>query len=171
MEAKAQARFIRVTPQKSRRVVNEVRGKRVLEAADILRFAPQAVATDVRKVLLSAVANSKVKAENAGETFNEADLLVLEAYVDEGPTMKRIRPRAQGRAGRILKRTSHITIVVGTKETRRRETADMGQKGQPPAGSVWESPLTTGLAGSPTPPPRDSATRTTWRKTSRSASS
>ena len=73
MEAKAQARFIRVTPQKSRRVVNEVRGKRVLEAADILRFAPQAVATDVRKVLLSAVANSKVKAENAGETFNEAD--------------------------------------------------------------------------------------------------
>ena len=108
MEAKAQARFIRVTPQKSRRVVNEVRGKRVLEAADILRFAPQ------------AVANSKVKAENAGETFNEADLLVLEAYVDEGPTMKRIRPRAQGRAGRILKRTSHITIVVGTKEDKKK---------------------------------------------------
>lgn len=120
MEAKAQARFIRVTPQKSRRVVNEVRGKRVLEAADILRFAPQAVATDVRKVLLSAVANSKVKAENAGETFNEADLFVLEAYVDEGPTMKRIRPRAQGRAGRILKRTSHITIVVGTKEDKKK---------------------------------------------------
>ena len=120
MEAKAQARFIRVTPQKSRRVVNEVRGKRVLEAADILRFAPQAVATDVRKVLLSAVANSKVKAENAGETFNEADLLVLETYVDEGPTMKRIRPRAQGRAGRILKRTSHITIVVGTKEDKKK---------------------------------------------------
>lgn len=120
MEAKAQARFIRVTPQKSRRVVNEVRGKRVLEAADILRFAPQAVATDVRKVLLSAVANSKVKAQNAGETFNEADLFVLEAYVDEGPTMKRIRPRAQGRAGRILKRTSHITIVVGTKEDKKK---------------------------------------------------
>ena len=120
MEAKAQARYIRVTPQKSRRVVNEVRGKRALEAADILRFAPQAVATDVRKVLLSAVANSKVKAENAGETFNEADLLILEAYVDEGPTMKRIRPRAQGRAGRILKRTSHITIVVGTKEDKKK---------------------------------------------------
>ena len=112
MEAKAQARFIRVTPQKSRRVVNEVRGKRVLEAADILRFAPQAVATDVRKVLLSAVANAKVKAEAAKETFNEA--------VDEGPTMKRIRPRAQGRAGRILKRTSHITIVVGTKEDKKK---------------------------------------------------
>ena len=62
----------------------------------------------------------EVKAENAGETFNEADLLVLEAYVDEGPTMKRIRPRAQGRAGRILKRTSHITIVVGTKEDKKK---------------------------------------------------
>ena len=120
MEAKAQARFIRVTPQKSRRVVNEVRGKRVLEAADILRFAPQAVATDVRKVLLSAVANAKVKAEAAKETFNEADLLILESYVDEGPTMKRFRPRAQGRAGRILKRTSHITVVVGTKEDQKK---------------------------------------------------
>ena len=94
MEAKAQARYVRVTPQKARRVVNEVRGKAVLEAADILRFAPQAVATDVRKVLLSAVANSKVKAEAAGETFNEAELQIIEAFVDEGPTMKRFRPRA-----------------------------------------------------------------------------
>ena len=84
------------------------------------RFAPQAVATDVRKVLLSAVANAKVKAEAAKETFNEADLLILEAYVDEGPTMKRFRPRAQGRAGRILKRTSHITVVVGTKEDQKK---------------------------------------------------
>ena len=120
MEAKAQARFVRVTPQKARRVVNEVRGKAALEAADILRFAPQAVTTDVRKVLLSAVANAKVKAEAAKETFNEADLLILEAYVDEGPTMKRFRPRAQGRAGRILKRTSHITVVVGTKEDQKK---------------------------------------------------
>lgn len=121
MEAKAQARFVRVTPQKARRVVNEVRGKAALEAADILRFAPQAVATDVRKVLMSAVANAKVKAEQAGETFNEADLLVIEAFVDEGPTMKRFRPRAQGRAGRILKRTtSHITLVVGTKEDKKK---------------------------------------------------
>ena len=117
MEAKAQARFVRVTPQKARRVVNEVRGKAALEAADILRFAPQAVATDV---LLSAVANAKVKAEAAKETFNEADLLILEAFVDEGPTMKRFRPRAQGRAGRILKRTSHITVVVGTKEDQKK---------------------------------------------------
>ncbi|RRC95639.1 MULTISPECIES: 50S ribosomal protein L22 [Schaalia] len=120
MEAKAQARYVRVTPQKARRVVNEIRNKAALEAADILRFAPQAVATDVRKVLLSAVANAKVKAELAGETFNEADLLVLETFVDEGPTMKRFRPRAQGRAGRILKRTSHITVVVGTKDDKKK---------------------------------------------------
>ena len=120
MEAKAQARFVRVTPQKARRVVNEVRGKAALEAADILRFAPQSFATDVRKVLLSAVAHAKVKAEAAKENFNEADLLILEAYVDEGPTMKRFRPRAQGRAGRILKRTSHITVVVGTKEDQKK---------------------------------------------------
>lgn len=116
MEAKAQARFVRVTPQKSRRIVNAVRNKSVLEAADILQFAPQAVAVDVRKVLMSAVANAKVKAEQLGEYIDESDLWILETYVDEGPTMKRFRPRAQGRAGRILKRTSHITVIVGTKD-------------------------------------------------------
>lgn len=67
-------------------------------------------------MLMSAVANARVKAELAGETFNEADLVILETFVDEGPTMKRIQPRAQGRAGRILKRTSHITVIVGTEE-------------------------------------------------------
>lgn len=116
MEAKAKARYIRVTPQKARRVVNAVRGKSVLEAADILQFAPQAVATDVRKVLMSAVANARQQAELEGGSFDEGNLWILETYVDEGPTMKRYRPRAQGRAGRILKRTSHITVVVGTKD-------------------------------------------------------
>lgn len=116
MEAKAQARFVRVTPQKARRIVNAVRNKSVLDAADILKYAPQAVAKDVRKVLMSAVANAKVLAEQTGENFNEADLQIIETYVDEGPTMKRFRPRAQGRAGRILKRTSHITVIVGTKD-------------------------------------------------------
>ncbi len=116
MEAKAQARFVRVTPQKARRIVNEIRGKSVLDAADILQFAPQRVAKDVRKVLMSAVANAGVIAENEGEKFNESDLWILETYVDEGPTMKRFIARAQGRAGRILKRTSHITVVVGTKD-------------------------------------------------------
>lgn len=116
MEAKAQARFVRVTPQKARRVVNEIRNKSVLEADDLLQFAPQKVAHDVRKVLNSAVANAHVLADNAGESLQDADLMILETYVDEGPTMKRYRPRAQGRAGQILKRTSHITVIVGTDE-------------------------------------------------------
>ncbi len=116
MEAKAQARFVRVTPQKARRVINEIRNKSVLDADDLLQFAPQKVAHDIRKVLNSAVANAHVVAENLGEPLQDADLVVLETYVDEGPTMKRYRPRAQGRAGQILKRTSHITVVVGTDE-------------------------------------------------------
>ena len=113
MEAKAQARFVRLTPMKARRIVNEVRGKSTDDAIAFLRFAPQAAAEPVRKVLESAVANARVKAEQASERLDETTLVVLEAYVDEGPTMKRFRPRAQGRAGRILKRTSHITVVVG----------------------------------------------------------
>ena len=116
MEAKAQARYVRVTPQKARRVVNEIRNKPVLVAADMLQFAPQKVARDVNKILHSAVANAKVLADNNGESVQEADLWILETYVDEGPTMKRFQPRAQGRAGTILKRTSHITVIVGTKD-------------------------------------------------------
>ncbi|WP_297565926.1 50S ribosomal protein L22 [uncultured Arcanobacterium sp.] len=116
MEAKAQARFVRVTPQKSRRVVNEIRGKRALDAVDVLTYAPQAVARDVKKIVLSALANAQYAADQAGERFDEADFYILAAYVDEGPTMKRIRPRAQGRANRILKRTSHITIIVSNEK-------------------------------------------------------
>ncbi len=116
MEAKAQLKYLRVTPQKARRIVNEVRGKSVLEAKDTLRFAPQKVSRDVAKLLNSAVANVKDLADMYGESVQDADLWILETYVDEGPTMKRFRPRAQGRAGQILKRTSHVTMVVGTKD-------------------------------------------------------
>ena len=84
-----------------------------------MQFAPQRVAYDVKKLLNSAVANAKVIADNNGESVQEADLWILETYVDEGPTMKRFRPRAQGRAGQILKRTSHITVVVGTKDEKK----------------------------------------------------
>ncbi|MGO1510893.1 MAG: 50S ribosomal protein L22 [Actinomycetaceae bacterium] len=112
MEAKAQARFVRVTPMKARRIVDVVRGQRAEEAVDVLRFAPQAAAETVRKVLESAIANARVLADRDGERFDAGSLRVVEAYVDEGPTMKRFRPRAQGRAARILKRTSHITVVV-----------------------------------------------------------
>ena len=118
MEAKAQARYIRVTPQKARRVVDLIRGKHATEASAVLQFAPQGASDPVRKVLLSAVANARVKADKAAEAFDERDLVVQAAFVDEGPTMKRFRPRAQGRAFRINKRTSHITVVVGVPEGR-----------------------------------------------------
>ena len=113
MEAKAQARYVRVTPQKARRVVDVIRGKQAEEAVAVLRFAPQAAAETVRKVVESAIANARVKADQASEAFDSGALVVLAAYVDEGPTLKRFRPRAQGRANRILKRTSHITVIVG----------------------------------------------------------
>jgi large subunit ribosomal protein L22 len=111
--ALAQARYVRMTPMKCRRVVDLVRGLPVQEALDILRFAPQAASEPVGKVLASAVAN----AENNND-LDRRSLVVAQAYVDEGPTLKRFRPRAQGRAYRIRKRTSHITVVVQAEPER-----------------------------------------------------
>lgn len=116
MEAKAIARHVRVTPRKARRMVNLVRGKKAADAITILKFAPQDASTPVLKVLESAIANARVKADKAGEPFRENDMYIKETYVDEGVTLKRFRARAQGRAARINKRTSHITVVVATKE-------------------------------------------------------
>ena len=112
MEAKAQARYVRVTPQKARRVVDLIRGKKATEAVAVLQFAPQGASEQIRKVLESAIANARYAADQASAPFDERTLVVSEAYVDEGPTMKRFRPRAQGRASRINKRTSHITVRV-----------------------------------------------------------
>jgi large subunit ribosomal protein L22 len=120
MEAKAQARFVRVTPQKARRVVDLIRGKQAEQAVATLKFAPQAAGETVLKVVESAIANARVKADRAGEAFDAGSLVVREAYVDEGPTLKRFRPRAQGRASQILKRTSHITVVVAPVEKKER---------------------------------------------------
>ena len=117
MEAKAQARFVRVTPMKARRVVDIIRGKSVPEAVALMRFAPQSASEPVLKVLNSAVANARFTADQTGQAFDEADLYVSAAFVDEGPTMKRFRPRAQGRASRINKRTSHITVLVAERPT------------------------------------------------------
>jgi large subunit ribosomal protein L22 len=105
--AHAIARHVRISATKARRVVNLVRGMPAREALTVLQFAPQAASEPVYKVLASAIAN----AEN-NERLDPDALLVAEAYVDEGPTLKRFRPRAQGRAYRIRKRTCHITIVV-----------------------------------------------------------
>jgi len=115
MEAKASARFVRVTPMKARRVVNLIRGKQAEEALAILKFAPQGASEPVYKIVASAIANARQKATQEGLPFREEELFVSEAFVNEGPTMKRIQPRAQGRAYRINKRTSHITVIVGDK--------------------------------------------------------
>jgi large subunit ribosomal protein L22 len=116
MEAVAKVKHIRVTPMKARRVVNLIRGKQATEALAILKFAPQAASEPIYKLVHSAMANAKVKADAANILFDEDDLIVSAAFVDEGTTLKRFMPRAQGRAFRILKRTSHITIVVSTPD-------------------------------------------------------
>ena len=118
MEAKAIARHVRVTPRKARRMVDLIRGKKATEAITILKFAPQDASLPVRKVLESAIANARVKADKAGEPFRENDLFIKETYVDEGVTLKRFRARAQGRAARINKRTSHITVFVSQPQNK-----------------------------------------------------
>jgi large subunit ribosomal protein L22 len=107
MEAKARARFIRISPQKARLVADTIRGKNVAEAITTLRFMPKKGARTLRKVLESAVANA-----SQNEAIDVDTLYVKTIFVDGGPMLKRIRPRAMGRASRILKRTSHITVVL-----------------------------------------------------------
>lgn len=106
-QAQAIAKFIRVQPRKARLVIDEIRGRYAIDALAFLRFIPNRAAGYISKVLASAVANA---ANNHG--LNPQNLRVFEARVDEGPRMKRVQPRAQGRAYRILKRTSHISIIV-----------------------------------------------------------
>jgi len=116
MEAIAKLRNIRVTPMKARRVVNLIRGKQATEALGILKFAAQSASEPIYKLVASAVANAQVKGEAAGAIVDVDDLIISKAFVDEGVTLKRFRPRAQGRAFRINKRTSHITVVVSTPD-------------------------------------------------------
>ncbi|MBM6545565.1 50S ribosomal protein L22 [Janibacter sp. YIM B02568] len=115
LEARAVVRHLRVTPQKARRIVDLVRGKDTQSVIAMLKFAPQGAAEPVLKLVESAIANLRVKSDEAGVAFDERALVISTAFVDEGATMKRFRPRAQGRAGRINKRTSHITVVVTSK--------------------------------------------------------
>src|SRR5215468_6114409 len=111
--ARARATYVRVTPRKARRVIDLIRGLPTDEALTLLRFAPQAASEPIYKVVASAVANAEHNLKLDPET-----LVVAAAYVDEGPTLKRFRPRAQGRAYRINKRTSHITVELESVETR-----------------------------------------------------
>ena len=124
MEARASARYVRVTPMKARRIVDVIRGMKADEATAMLRFAPQAASVPVRKVIESAIAN----AVNTLQADPD-QLWIGEAYVDEGPMLKRFRPRAQGRAYRINKRTSHITVVLEPREPVRTTTQQRSSKG------------------------------------------
>ncbi|HEY7054561.1 MAG TPA: 50S ribosomal protein L22 [Mycobacterium sp.] len=111
--ATAKARFVRVSASKARRVIDLVRGKPVAEALDILRWSPQQASKPVAKVIASAAANAQ---NNDG--LDPSTLVVATLTADEGPTAKRIRPRAQGRAFRIRRRTSHITVIVESRPSR-----------------------------------------------------
>jgi large subunit ribosomal protein L22 len=107
MEARAKARYVRVTPRKARRVVDLIRGMPADQAQATLAFAPQSASEPIGKVLASAIANA-----GHNSHVDTRSLVVSRAWVDEGPTLKRFRPRAQGRGYRINKRTSHITVIV-----------------------------------------------------------
>ena len=111
MEARAIARHIRISPRKARQVIDLIRGKDVEEALAVLQLTPKGGSPIVEKVVRSAVAN----AENNND-MDVDSLYVAECYVDQGPTMKRIKPRARGMANRIRKRTSHITVVLREKD-------------------------------------------------------
>jgi large subunit ribosomal protein L22 len=112
-KVRAVAKFVHVSPRKARLVAEHIRGRTVPEARTILAFTPRAAAVDVEKVLRSAVANAE---SNPALHWNGDDLVVAAAFVDEGPTIKRWRPRARGRVARIFKRTCHITIELRQKE-------------------------------------------------------
>ena len=121
----ARVRYLRVSPTKARRVVDLVRGMPAHEALQTLRFSPQEVSADIYKVVASAVANAEHNARLDADT-----LYIRDAFVDEGPTFKRFRPRAQGRAYRIRKRTSHITVEVESVPVKTGRGARGGAKGR-----------------------------------------
>jgi large subunit ribosomal protein L22 len=157
--ARATARFVRISPNKARRVVNLVRGLPAKEALTVLQFAPQAASEQVYKVLASAIAN----AEN-NERLDPDALLVSEAFVDEGPQMKRFRPRAQGRAYRIRKRTCHITFAVEAVTPAARPT-----KKAAPAKATKAAPATAAEPDESTGATEAEATEAPAKKTAKKA--
>ena len=116
MKARAIARNVGMSPRKMRMVIDLIRGRGVNEAYSILKFSKRAATAPIEKTLRSAVANAQQKADVEGSYLDSDELIVREAFIDEGPTMKRFRAGAMGRAAPIMKRTSHITIVVDRKE-------------------------------------------------------
>jgi large subunit ribosomal protein L22 len=110
------AKNVGMSPRKMRMVIDLIRGRGVNEAYSILKFSKKAATTPIEKALRSAVANAQQKADAQGTFLDVDDLVVREAFVNEGPTMKRFSPRAMGRATPIMKRSSHLTIIVDEKE-------------------------------------------------------
>lgn len=168
-EAMATAKFIRMSPTKVRRVVDLIRGRHVEDARRILRFTPRAASPTVAKVLDSAVANAE---HNRGLTADE--LVVMRSWVDEGPTLRRFRPRALGRATRINKRMCHVSVVVGRppdeppvverrtrKKTARRVRKDTTGSPQESAAATGASPATQAA------PKKTTRKKTTKKKTTR----
>ena len=162
MEARAKARYVRVTPRKARRVVDLIRGLPAEDARAMLTFAPQSASDPIGKVLASAIAN----AEYTGRA-TASSLVVSGAWVDEGPTMRRFRPRAQGRGYRINKRTSHITVVVSddAEPTRRIRPVDRTPASRGPAVRGTAGRGTAGRGAATT----RSSTRSTQARASRGA--
>ena len=129
VESVASLRHIRITPQKARRVINMIRGKQANEALAILKFAPQGASEAIFKLVASAVANARVKADASNAFLDEQDLFISKIWANDGATLKRFRPRAQGRAFKILKRTSHITVVLSTPDEIQAAGAKVAKKG------------------------------------------
>lgn len=151
MEATATARFVRMGPRKVRFVMDTIRGKYAQEALDILKFTPNHAADEIANVLRSAMANAE---NNHGMTVNY--LKIAKCFVDVGPTMKRVQPRAQGRAYRILKRTSHITVVVTEGEAPptirpREQEIKRKAKQRQPLRAALPTPAVAAAAATPEP--------------------
>jgi ribosomal protein L22 len=142
MKVRAQAKWVRTSARKARLVLDHIRGRSVPEARTILAFTPRAAATDIAKVLRSAVANAE-----ANHGLDGDDLVVEAAYADEGPTLKRWKPRARGRVNRIRKRTCHVTLVLSerpeTNTPRRRRATSTAEKAAPEAASGESKPKAT----------------------------
>ena len=145
MRAKAVARYVRISARKVRLVVDQIRGKSVNDAYALLQFSKKGAAETIDKTLRSAVANAQAKSQAEGGALDVDDLVVREAYVDEGPTLKRIRPRAQGRAFRINKRTCHITVEVSEVEASS-ELAQKARRARRETGQSGTSARLTGTA-------------------------
>ena len=176
-EAIATAKFIRISPTKARQVVDLIRGRAIDDARRVLAFTPRAASTPVAKVLNSAVANAE---HNRALTADE--LVVLRTWVDEGPTLRRFRPRALGRATRIRKRTCHISVVVGRREdepvappgrkktTSRRSTAKKTTARKSSAKTAAKKTTATKTTAKKTTAKKTTAKKTTATKTTKKTS-